>query len=101
MNDDPKHTEWPEMLMTRRNPSRRPSDMSAFRGCKCGCQSEWMPYVPIHSIRKRLQAMIDGEQELYNSSAASVDQDGMQIHGATLDAFRQALAAFPEQEEEG
>jgi hypothetical protein len=43
--------------------------------------------------------MIDGEQELYNSSAASADRDGMQIHGATLDALRQALATFPEQEE--
>jgi len=42
---------WPVVKLSRHNPSQRPSDMSAFPNCVCGCQTEGETYLPQSSIQ--------------------------------------------------
>lgn len=96
MAADPKNTEWPELLMTRRDPSHHPGDMSAFRSCSCGCQSEWMPYLPLQAIRERLlsdEAVEAALQEIAHAMKPGPVEDTFYVIEALQAAFDRA---FPE-----
>jgi len=85
---------WPVVHLTRRDPSRRPSDMSAFPNCVCGCQNEGEKYFPETSIQGLVQALeeivgIYNDDDLTNSAA----QD------RTDEVARAALASFKQEVE--
>lgn len=70
--------EWPRLKLTRRAPSRRPQDMSAFRSCDCGCQTEAETYVPASQLaeaQKRIEELEAGLRRL-DYELSQVVQDG-------------------------
>ena len=86
------------MDMTRRDPSQRPTDMAAFRGCTCGCQTEWQKYYPAS------HPLVLSPEEA-RQLVEAVDCHGPPITDAGFDAFAELLnrleAAGKEQADAG